>query len=285
MIIIIGAITMIDLFPIAKNYVNNKSFVSARNYERNFEPRPVDTQILADKDIHYRVLDNSINTFNQSSSSYFHKTIGGNHAAKLQRFEDIKLRHILTGNTKILNMLNTKYVIVPGDNNRATAQRNPAALGNAWFVNKINIVEDANAEINSLSTFDPLGEAVVHKEFESYLSSKKFNKEGDIKLLTYAPDKLEYESNTTSDQFAVFSEVWYGPNKGWKASIDGESVDHIRVNYILRGMNIPAGNHKITFVFDPDTFRIGEIISLVSSIILMLLLLFFGWKTYKDYNA
>jgi len=285
MIIIIGAITMIDLFPIAKNYVNNKSFVSARNYERNFEPRPVDTQILADKDIHYRVLDNSINTFNQSSSSYFHKTIGGNHAAKLQRFEDIKLRHILTGNTKVLNMLNTKYVIVPGDNNRATAQRNPAALGNAWFVNNLRIVEDANAEINALSSFDPLGEAVVHKEFESYLSSKKFNKEGDIKLLTYAPDKLEYESNTTSDQFAVFSEVWYGPNKGWKASIDGEPVDHIRVNYILRGMNIPAGNHKITFVFDPDTFRIGEIISLVSSIILMLLLLFFGWKTYKDYNA
>jgi hypothetical protein len=285
LLLVVAAVTFFDLMPINKRYVNNDSFVSARNYERNFQPRPVDTQILADKDIHYRVLDNTINTFNESSSSYFHKTIGGNHAAKLQRFEDIKVRHILQGNTNVLNMFNTKYYIVPGANNQATAQRNPAALGNAWFVNKIRMVEDANAEINALSAFDPLGEAIVHKEFENYIKANSYNKEGSIKLLTYAPDKLEYESNTTADQFAVFSEVWYGPDKGWKVTIDGIPVEHIRVNYILRGMNVPAGKHKITFVFDPDTFKVGETISLVSSILLLLLLLFSGWKTYKNYKG
>ena len=200
------------------------------------QPRAVDTKIMQDTDPHFRVYDATINTFNSASSSYFHKTIGGYHAAKLQRFQDVIDKHISQNNEGVLNMLNTKYYIFPTENGEPTAQLNPAALGNAWFVNGIRVVADANEEINALSDFDPSGTAVVHEEFKDYISGLSPEKNGQIYLKSYNPDRMEYTYETSGDQLAVFSEVWYGPDKGWNAYIDGTPVDHIRVNYLLSGL-------------------------------------------------
>ncbi len=272
LIVMIGVLGLFDLVQIGKDYLDKKDFVTKNAYKQNFEARPVDTQILQDKDPDFRVYDATVNTFNAASTSYFHKTIGGYHAAKLQRYQDIIDRHISKNNQGVLNMLNTKYFILQGADGSPTVQRNPAALGNAWFVNNIILVPDANAEIDSLTSFDPAGDAVVNTEFKDYVSNLTPSKNGSISLKSYHPNKLVYESSTEGEQFAVFSEVWYGPNKGWEASIDGKPVDHIRTNYLLRGLKIPTGKHEIVFEFKPKAYFLGETISLICSLLLLGLL-------------
>ncbi len=271
--ILIGVVAVLILFDhigIARRYLDSNSFLQKARISAEFTPRPVDTQLLADPDPHFRVFDQTIDVFSDSRSSYFHKTIGGGHAAKLQRIEDLIKKHISQGNLKVFNMLNTKYFIQPGEGDKATASVNPGALGNAWFVNSIKMVNNANEEIDALSSFDPENEAIVHQEFASYVNGLNPSKNGSIHLLEYSPNELSYESKTSSEQFAVFSEMWYGPNKGWKAYIDGEPVDHIRVNYGLRGLRIPAGNHRVNFIFDPAVYKTGKIISLISSLLFLL---------------
>ncbi|MBK8854790.1 MAG: YfhO family protein [Saprospiraceae bacterium] len=277
----IGVLGVGDLFFNGKSYLGKENFVNKRQYEKNFVMRPVDKQILEDKDPNYRVYDATVNTFNSASPSYYHKTIGGYHAAKLQRYQDIIDRHISKNNQKVLNMLNTKYIIFKGNDDKESVQRNPAALGNAWFVNKIILVDNANAEIDSLTSFDPTGDVVVHKEFEKYVSGLNLQKEGEINLKTYEPDRLVYSSNTNSEQLAVFSEVWYGPDKGWQAYIDGKPVDHIRVNYVLRGLKVPAGKHEIVFEFKPASFYSGTYISVICSILIFVGL---GFAIYQSFN-
>ena len=137
-------------------------------------------------------------------------------------------------------MLNTKYIIQPGAEGQAVAQQNPGALGNAWFVDNLRMAADANEEISLLSEIDPAQTAAVHQEFSDYVNGLDPTPNGSIELTSYAPNKLTYQSNTSSEQLAVFSEVWYGPDKGWQAYIDGEPVEHIRVNYILRALRVPA---------------------------------------------
>lgn len=261
-----------DMVPIAKDYLDKRDFVSKSVYNQNFQPRAVDTKILQDNDPHFRVYDATINTFNSASSSYFHKTIGGYHAAKLQRFQDVIDRHISQNNESVLNMLNTKYYILPAENGEPTAQLNPAALGNAWYVNDIRMVANANEEIDALANFDPAGTAVVHEEFKAYIGGLSPEKNGQISLKSYNPDRMEYSSETSGEQLAVFSEVWYGPDKGWNAYIDGEHVDHIRVNYLLRGLKVPSGKHDIVFEFKPQSYYTGEKISLICSLLLVGLL-------------
>ncbi len=280
-VLVIGLIAAVDLFSVGKRYLNQDDFKTARKLEENFKPRPVDLQILQDKDPYYRVLDLSINTWNSSEASYFHKTIGGYHAAKLQRTQDIIVNHISKNNIKVLNMLNTKYIIQPTGDGKATAQLNSAALGNAWFVNNINIVPDADTEISRLNDFDPLGDAIIHQEFKDYIGGLNPNKNGTIKLTSYSPNKLTYSANTSSDQLALFSEVWYGPDKGWEATIDGQKVDHIRANYILRALKVPAGKHEIVFEFNPSTYRVGEMIGLICSLLLIIGLLGYIYLRYK----
>ena len=283
---ILGILVVVDLLPIGKRYLNNNDFVSSRVINQSFVPRPVDQQILADQDPHYRVLDLSIDPFNSSKSSYYHKTIGGYHAAKLQRYQDLIERHISQNNQRVLNMLNMKYLIQQQANGQLAAQRNPGHLGNAWFVNSARIVANANEEIDALADFDPLGEAILHREFQSYIQDHEFEKNGAINLTNYAPHRIEYRSNATSDQLAVFSEVWYGPNKGWQAYIDGEPMDHIRANYALRALLVPAGQHDIVFEFNPRSYKTGEIISLVFSILSILFILgsFFWWYKSNSKN-
>jgi len=281
LISVVIIMALFDLVQVGKGYLDKKDFVSKSTYKSEFEPRPVDTQILQDNDPNFRVLDATVNTFNSASTSYFHKTIGGYSAVKMQRYQDIIERHISQNNQKVFNMLNTKYFILKGQDGNPTIQRNPAALGNAWFVNNIVLVDDANAEIDSLNSFDPMGDAVIHKEFEQYVAGLNPTKNGSILLKSYSPNKIEYESTTDGDQLAVFSEIWYGPDKGWVAYLDGKEVDHVRANYVLRAMKIPSGKHNIVFEFKPKSYYLGETISLICSGLLLGLLAFVIFKAFR----
>lgn len=204
------------------------------------------------------------------------------HAAKLQRYSDIIDRHLSQNNQAVFDMLNTKYFIGQGQDGRVGAQKNPGAAGNAWFVDNIKMVASANEEIQALNDFNVPSTAVVHSEFNAYVAGLNPTKNGTIKLTNYAPNKLTYTSNSSSDQLAIFSEVWYGPDKGWKASIDGTPVDHIRANYILRALKVPAGQHEIVFEFDPASYKIGSIFALICSLLILGGLLFWGYSWYKN---
>ncbi len=285
-IIVIGLLAFFDLYSTNLRYVSSSNYQSERRHKEHYTPRPVDKKILQDQTLHYRVLDNSINTFNSSFASYFHKTIGGYHAAKLQRYQDIIDYHISKNNANVLNMLNCKYYIT-GQPGKEDVGLNSAALGNAWFVNNIKIVPNADAEIEALSDFDPMGDAIVHQEFKEEVGNLSRQKSGSIDLIEYRPNKLTYKSNSMSNQIAVFSEIWYGPNKGWKASIDGKPVSHFRANYVLRAMAVPSGEHTIVFEFNPDSNRLGIIISWICSILLLIGFAMYFWYnrkglTYKD---
>ncbi|MEL6864686.1 MAG: YfhO family protein [Bacteroidota bacterium] len=263
----LGLVMILDIWMVDRRYINSNSFVSQSSQNSRFQPRPVDTQILQDKALSYRVHDLSINTFNSSSSSYFHKTIGGYHPAKLQRYQDIIERHISNGNPAVLNMLNMKYLITQDQQ----VQSNPAALGNAWFVSSIKTVNTPNEEIDALNNFNPGEEAVINTvDFPSFVSGFSPQKNGSITLTAYQPNKLTYKSNASSEQLAIFSEVWYGPNKGWQAYIDDQPVDHARANYILRALRVPAGEHTIVFEFQPTAFAVSEGVSLASSLLIIL---------------
>lgn len=285
----LGALTIFDLWGVGRRYINAESFQPESQYQASFSPRPVDTQILQDPDPHYRVLDLTEPTFESTKTSYYHKSIGGYHAAKLQRYQDIIDRQILQGNQGVLDMLNTKYFIQAGPDGQAVAQQNPGALGNAWFVDSIRMVSDANAEISALSNINPGRTAIVHQEFSDYVNGFDPSPNGSINLTEYTPDKLTYQSNSTSEQLAVFSEVWYGPDKGWNAYIDGEPVDHIRVDYILRALRIPSGQHTITFEFAPGVYKAGVAISLISSLIIILGVLgiagYYGYQFWQKIQS
>lgn len=284
----LGVLVLFDLWSVGRRYVDTNSFVPKINYTSNFNPRPVDEMILKDSDPDFRVLDLTVSTFQSATTSYFHKAIGGYHPAKLQRYQDLIDRYIAKNDERVLNMLNTKYFIVPNqETKQAEAEINMAALGNAWFVDSIRMVQNANQEIDALANFDPATTAIVHQEFNNYIGN--FNPKKDsaatIQLTSYAPDDLVYESNAGSEQLAVFSEVWYGPNKGWQAYIDGKPVEHIRVNYLLRALRIPAGKHKIEFIFDPQIYKTGTLISTIfSSLIVLGLLGFVGYSGYTSFK-
>jgi len=286
-IIGIGLLSIFDVWSVGKRYLGASDFRASRQVAAQFTPRKVDEQILADKDLSYRVLDMSVNTFNDASVSYFHKSVGGYHAAKLQRANDLIERHISQGNQTVLDMLNTRYII-GGQPGQEQVQRNPGALGNAWFVQNVQMVPSANAEIDALTGLQARTTAVVHSEFDAMLPTKSFSGSGEITLTAYAPDRLTYTSSSTADQLAVFSEIWYGPDKGWKVTIDGQPAQLIRANYALRALPIPSGQHEIVMSFEPESFYRGETISYASSIIILLLVgtsMFFAFRQNKPAEA
>jgi hypothetical protein len=278
----LGVLTVFDLFGVGMRYLNQDDFKRPTSISQYFAPRAVDQQILQDKDPHYRVFDATVNTFNSAQSSYHHKMIGGYHAAKLQRFQDLIDRHITRGNQGVLDMLNTKYFIIPGPEGQPTVQQNPGALGNAWLVDSIVVVPNANVEIDGLEYLPLERAAVVHQEFDSYVNTLKPTGQGAVRLTEYRPDRLTYESNAAQEELAVFSEIWYGPDKGWQAYIDGNPVEHIRVDYALRGLKIPEGVHEIVFEFAPRKYFLGKTISTISSLALILALIAFIVWTIKN---
>ncbi len=270
-VIVLGIVTLADLWAVDKRYLNNDSFIEEKAKTHIVE-REVDQLIRLDKDPSYRVMDLTTNPFSDARASYFHKNIGGYHAAKLMRFQEI-LEHQFNGaiNEDVLDMFNVRYLITQNPQNGAEQiQRRSTAAGNAWFVNKVTFVKDNAQEMQAISSFDPTKEAFVHESFKNQLNTSKLGlpSNAEIRLVSYHPDTLKYESTSPNDAFAVFSEVYY--EKGWKAYIDGNEVPIIRADYLLRALQVPGGNHNIEFIFAPDSIRISNMISLIASIVLVL---------------
>lgn len=270
-VVVLGVVTLFDLWSIDKRYLNNDSFIEERAKTHIVE-REVDQLIRLDKDPSYRVMDLTTNPFSDARASYFHKSIGGYHAAKLMRFQEI-LEHQFNGalNEDVLDMFNVRYLITQNQQNGAEQiQRRSTAAGNAWFVNKVTFVKDNAQEMQAISSFDPRKEAFVHEEFKNQLNTARLGQaaNAEIKLVSYHPDTLTYESTSPNDAFAVFSEMYY--NKGWKAYIDGNEVPIVRADYALRALQVPGGNHRIEFIFSPASIRISNLVSLIASIVLVL---------------
>ena len=283
----LALLMIVDQGLVAKRYLPASSFKSASLVKRQLAATPANTKIKSDPDPHYRVANFARSMFTETHTSFHHHSIGGYDAAKLRRYQDIYDNHIRTNNPVIFNMLNTRYFIIPdrtdpGNRAKDVPKLNPDNCGNAWFVSDIKIVDSAREEIDGLKGFDPKKQAIIHKEFDSYLSGISPDGSGTIKLDKYAPNKLTYSSNSPNEALAVFSEIWYGPNLGWQAYIDGQEVDHIRANYVLRAMKIPAGKHEIVFEFDPQTYRTGELIALIGSILFLIIAVGVGFQQYKS---
>ena len=289
-ILVVGILVISDMWTVNKRYLNDDNFERKRKVEVPYQATSADKQILRDRDPNFRVFNQSVSTFNDASTSYFHKSIGGYHGAKLKRYQELIENHISKGNMSVLNMLNAKYFISP----KGKVQQNYEALGNVWFVNNISIVENADAELLSLGDFLPSKTAIVDRIFRDQVFGKNNNidtsvslfedisdySDSEISLIEYKPNYLSYRSISDYPGIAIFSEVYY--NKGWNAYIDGELKPHFRANYILRGMRIPQGEHLIEFRFEPAVYKNGEQISLVCSSILLLLL---GLVFFKELRA
>jgi hypothetical protein len=310
---IIAAITflmVVDVWMIAKRYLNSDQFVKKTVVENQFTPTNADNFILKYKltdpnaDLNFRVFNISRNPFTEVNTSYFNNSIGGYHGAKLRRYQDlidsvltlnisqiqaavqskdsIKNIYATLSNMGVLNMLNTKYIIA--DPNQMPIF-NFSALGNAWFVYDFQLVDDANQELAAIKNFDPATTAVIDKKFASYI--EKIPKlpndtivQSQIKLIKYKPHELTYQVFARRTELAVFAEIYY--DKGWNAYIDGVKTDHFRANYVLRAMVIPEGKHLIEFKFEPQSFAIGQKIATSSSILVIILILGFLIKLFLD---
>ncbi len=260
-IIALAALIVFDLVSINLNYVNKEDFTTARNVDKPFVANNADKEILKDKG-YYRVANFSGNVLNEARTSYFHNSIGGYHAAKMKRYQELFEYQIAKNNFEVLNMLNTKYFIV----GEGKVQENPDANGNAWFVNNLKVVDSANGEIQGLDSLKTKKEAVIrNNSFKNLsLSNTKFEMDSTatINLRDRDAAYLKYKTTSTTDQFAVFSEMYY--KNGWNAYLDGVLVPHERVNYVLRGMVVPSGEHSIEFKFEPTVISTGNTISLIS---------------------
>jgi hypothetical protein len=364
--LIIVALVIIDLVPVDFRYFGDKNFVSKSTYDAVFQPTQADLQIKQDPSISYRVLNLAGNTFNDSRTSYHHKSIGGYSAVKLRRYQELIENHISKSNADVIDMLNAKYLLISaGEGKEPMAQPNPSACGNAWFVDSLMVVENADEEMNRIGPmftitalnntpitvngknvteaavgnhdnilidtvtydasttrltmgqtdtfglalkqgrdgisklsvvnkrdgatqsfftlqrnyrFNPRYYAVVDKRFSDYIKDIKLTNDPNakIELLTCLPNQLIYTTDRANDGFAVMSEIYY-PD-GWNITIDNKPAECIRVNYVLRGMKIPAGKHTIEFKFEPKSFVVGEKISMAASGLLLLLLIGFSIK-------
>jgi hypothetical protein len=264
MVAILGILVMADMWPVNKRYLNDDSFVAKKNNKAVFQMQPHEQQILQDKDPHFRVMNLASNTFNDARTSYYLKSIGGYSAAKLRRYQDLIDQHISKMNMNVIGMLNAKYIIVPDKKSgQPQVQRNPYAMGNAWFVDTLQVVNTANEESNALNHIDLHTTAVLDKEFASYVTdfTPERDPESVVRLTKYTPRYIDYEYATSKPGTIVFSEIYYP--YGWKATIDGEPVDHYRVNYMLRALNVPAGKHTIHFEFAPDSVKKGDTLAMV----------------------
>ena len=269
---------LFDLISVDKKYVSADDFKSARKIEKPFTASAADKKILQDK-THYRVANFVVDPMNDGSTSYFHNSIGGYHAAKLGRYQELFDFQIAKNNMQVLNMLNTKYFIIPDDKGKPQAQQNIEANGNVWFVEKLIPVNNANEEILALDSLNTKRAAVIlesnYKE-ANFNFSKEIDTTATIKLTESNVTTLTYQSKTEKAQFAVFSEIYY--KEGWNAYLDGVLTPHYSVNYVLRGMNIPAGAHNIEFKFEPEVIKKGKVVSLISYGLLLFVSI--GWFFY-----
>lgn len=266
----LGLLVLADLWPVNKRYFGESNWVSKRQNEQYFAMQPYEKQILED-DSYYRVMNLTTNTFNESRTSYYLHSVGGYHAAKLRRYQDLIDAHLSKGNMAAINMLNTKYFIVAGENGAPEVMLNPDCLGNAWFVDNVQVAQSPKEESDALNVLDLGSQAVTDAKFSDFVLAPN-DAEGHIELLSYAPDRLAYKAETEAEKTAVFSEIYYP--YGWKVYIDGQKASHFRVNYLLRALNVPAGEHEIVFEFRPDSLYKGFWVNAVFRYIMIGLIIY-----------
>ena len=293
-ILALAVLCLADMWSVNKRYLYDEQFVEKVQQDNSFKPTETDKAILADKTLDFRVLNLAGNTFNENTTSYWHKSIGGYHAAKLRRYQEMIEEHISTemngvfkavseaggdmqkvapSGFPVLNMLNTRYFIFPLQDGKTVPIQNPYTLGNAWFVNEVQYVDNANEEIDALHRIDPAKTAVVDKKFSAEVkSAAETDTLGTIKLTAYEPNDLKYEVNSKTGGTVVFSEIYY---PGWQAYIDGVEAPHGRADYILRAMNVPAGKHVVEFKFDPKSLHVTETVAFVALGVLTCVLVLF----------
>ena len=290
MIVALAVLCLIDLWQVDKRYLNDGMFVPRSERENPHQPTAADAKILQDRSLNYRVLNFAVSTFNDNETSYFHKSVGGYHPAKLRRYQEMIDAYIAPQmqaamgeiSTKggdmqkvdgrkvfpVLNMLNTKYFILPLQGGTTVALQNPYAQGNAWFVNKIVYVDDANAEYAQVAKINLQTEAVADKKFESTLGQAITNDStATVRLTSYQPNNLRYTVDSKNGGIVVFSEIYY---PGWTATVDGTPTPIARVNYILRAITVKPGKHTVVFDFHPSSIRTTEIIAYISLVLLLL---------------
>ncbi len=286
-IVALGVLIVSDLVGVDKRYVDNDNFVAKRKMLQPFPETPLDQQINKDEGV-FRVYDPS-EGLNGARTSYYHQSIGGYHAAKPGRLEDLFSFHIYKGNMGVLNMLNVKYVVQQDEKGQSYPAVNPEANGNAWFVKELVQVENADVEIQALDTLQTKTAAVATSEMLKAVSDTNFNVDSlsTIELTDYVPNHLTYTSKNNAKGVAVFSEMYYP--QGWNAYIDGQPKDHFRVDYTLRALEVPAGQHTIEFKFEPQVIKTGSKITLASSIVFGLILIggvgFTFYRSRKEENA
>ena len=285
----LAVLCLVDMWSVNKRYLYDEQFVEKQVQTQGFRQTETDKMILEDEALDYRVLNLASNTFNENNTAYWHKSVGGYHAAKLRRYQEMIEEHI-SGEMQglyqavadaggdmeqldpsafpVLNMLNTRYFIFPLQGGQTVPLANPFALGNAWFVDEVDYVNNANEEIEAIHGLDPTEKAVVDKKFESVIQSLPSDSTATIELMAYEPNYLKYEVNSDKGGTVVFSEIYY---PGWKSTIDGQEVAHGRANYILRAMNVPAGQHVVEFRFDPTSLHVTENIAFIALGLLLVL--------------
>jgi len=300
-IALMAVLFLSDMWPVNKRYLNKEHFSNKRQAEQPYTPTAADQFIMSQPGENNRVLNlrEGVSPFQDASTSFFHPSLGGYHGAKMRLYQDMietgMMADINTlyaalqsqsyavvdsalANTRILNMVNTKYIIL---NPETQPIINRHASGNAWFVNNVRVVEDADADMAALAGIDLINEATLDRRYESQLQKSTFPEDptATITLAEYQPNRMVYSSQSASDQLAVFSEMYY--EKGWQAYIDGEKTNHLRVNYMLRGLEVPAGAHEIVFEFHPRSYYTGSTFSLISSVLLILLFLGAVYMQYQ----
>lgn len=303
MVAAILLLSLIDLWGVNKRYLSDDDFVASTQTQQQFTLTPTDQMILQDSTLYYRVLNMATSTFNDGVTPYHHKVIGGYHAAKLRRYQDLIDRHLTTemgalqqaiigsGGVldsvnadpfKVLNMLNTRWVIMPAQGGGTLPVLNPHAMGNAWFVDEIRFVESADEEIETIGMLNLHHAAIADKKFEPLLDGLQVtpaDSASTIRLLEYDSDYLIYEADAKKDELAVFSEIYYP--KGWQITIDGKPAAMLRVNYTLRALPVPAGMHTIEFRFEPHSIRITDTIAYGALLIMLLTAVYLLLKKVK----
>jgi len=280
----LGLLISVDLLGIGLRYIGEDNYMSKEEFDAQFNARPVDQQLDKDPDPYYRVYDLTQDPYNEAMQAFHNKCVGGYHPAKLEIYQDLINNQLSSGkmNTQVLDMLNTKYIIFNGQNREASIQPNPGACGNAWFVNSVKTVDNADQEMLGMNAgnigdtaqvanaWDAKQTALVQKKYWKQPSTT-FEKDSSagIQLTKYGLNDLSFSSTNTQDGFAVFSDIYYPA--GWKAYVDGKESEIVKTNYVLRGLYLPAGNHKIEFKFHPETYFKWTKVSLISSILILIL--------------
>lgn len=276
-----------DLLSIGRRYLNYENFVEPSDFDNAFAMTEADKQIKQDKG-YFRVINLMTNPFNESITSYHHNCVGGHHPAKLQIYQDLIENQLAKNNIQVLNMLNTKYFIVRNSQTgKPIAQQNPDAFGPAWFVKGIKYVANGKEEMKALDSTNLRDTAVVQTKFKSLLAAEPAaDSTASIRLIENKNDIILYESNAETNQFAVFSEIYY--SAGWRAFIDEKKTDYVKTNYALRGMAVPAGKHRIEFRFEPVSYKIGNDVAMISSLIIFAIVLgglIMEWKLKRMAQA